>query len=142
MPRAPFGRETLVCGFDDDEGPATVWIGVEGANLVVELVLVPGGPVGRWVAAGAAHAERHRIRIVPEMGPGGVMRVDDTGRCTSLETSVAGHLLGVRCPRWWQSAHGPSGPDEDAFAGEVDASLVVRERPPSQGSDLLQPRLG
>ena len=121
----PTERETLVCGFDVDEGPPTVWIGTEAERLVVELVLAPGGHVGRWVAGGWALPERFAIEILPAMGPGGVILVDGTQRRTSLATTVADDLGRIRWPSQWRSGQGVSGPDDEPYCGEVEVSMYV-----------------
>ncbi len=115
-------RETLVCGYDLDEGPPTIWIGRERGRLVVEILLWPGGPVGRWRLDGAQPPERFGLDIVADFGPGGVMAIDHDGRRTSLASSVADDLDRVRWPRHWCLGHGPSGPTDEPYGGDVTAA--------------------
>jgi len=91
-------RETILCGFDPDEGPPTIWVGREASRLVVELTLEPGGHVGRWTAGFPVDSASIAIEIMPAMGPGGVMVLDPAGRRSSLASSVAEPLDRIRWP--------------------------------------------
>src|SRR5262245_18986289 len=115
-------RETILCGYDTDEGPPTISIGREAQRLVVELTLEPGGHVGRWVADSAVDFRDLAVEIVPALGPGGVMLRDDAGRLSSLPTAVAEPLDRVRWPHSWTVGHGPSGPGDAPFFGRVRVS--------------------
>lgn len=127
-------RETIVCGHDVDEGPPTIWIGLEQGTLVVEIVLRPGGALGRWVLDGHPNLERFAVELVPEMGPGGVMIVPSGGGRSSLSTAVPEGIDQVRWPRHWCLGHGPSGPADDAFAGRVTATFAASDRSGDQGA--------
>lgn len=94
-------RQALICGSHIDEGPPTVWIGLEGDRLVVELVLCPGGPVGRWIAKKPPSENAFAIELRPEFGPGGVFLVSDKDVRTTLETSVSEAFVGMRWPESW-----------------------------------------
>ena len=94
-------HRTLLCGSDLDEGPPTVWIGVEAGRLVAELVLFPGGPVGRWLRQDGPPTDGFAIELRPEFGPGGVFLVDGDGARTTLETSVSETIANIRWPKMW-----------------------------------------
>ena len=115
-------RETFLCGYDADEGPPTIWIGREHERLVVEIVLGPGGPVGRWVMHPCTGYGYFSLTILPEMGPGGVIARLDGGPPSSLLTNVAEDLGQVRWPRSWCLGHGPSGTNDEPYRGRVDAA--------------------
>jgi len=116
-------RETILCGFDPDEGPPTIWVGREASRLVVELTLEPGGHVGRWTAGFPVDSASIAIEIMPAMGPGGVMVLDPAGRRSSLASSVAEPLDRIRWPQCWTLGHGPSGIEDAKLTGKVEASL-------------------
>ena len=122
--RTDMARETLLCGYDLDEGPATIWIGLERGQLVAEIVLSPGGPVGRWVLNSLTDFARASLEIVPEMGPGGVLGTIDGGPSSSLLTAVAEDLDRIRWPRHWRVGHGPSGEADEPYCGRVAATYV------------------
>ena len=121
-------RETLLCGHDLDEGPPTIRVGLERRQLVVEIVLWPGGPLGRWLLHRFAGCRRLSLDIVPDivpdMGPGGVIARLDGGPPSSFLTGVAEDLDRVRWPRRWCLGHGPSGPTDEPFGGRVDAACT------------------
>jgi len=121
------GRETLLCGFDDDEGPPTLWIGREQRQLVVEVVLWPGGPVGRWTCAFPTDHEGFAVEFIPEMGPGGVLIASAGGGYSSLSSYVAEGFDRVRWPGNWREGRGPSGSTDDPFPGQVAATLTVMD---------------
>lgn len=123
---APVGadRETLLCGYDVDEGPPTIWLGLERGRLVVEIVLWPGGPLGRWVLDSPTDFARASIEIVPALGPGGLLVTLDEGPPSSLFTTVAEDLDRIRWPRHWCLGHGPSGEFDGPFLGRVAATYA------------------
>ncbi len=115
-------RETLLCGYDVDEGPPTIWVGREAEQSVVEIVLWPGGPVGRWVLRSCSGHARFALEILPELGPGGVIVRLDGGPPSTLLTSVAEDLDRVHWPRHWCLGHGPSGVTDEPYGGRIDAT--------------------
>ena len=117
-------RETLLCGYDVDEGPPTIWLGLECGRLVAEIVLWPGGPLGRWVVDSPADFARASIEIVPALGPGGLLGTLDEGLPSSLMTTVAEDLDRIRWPRHWCLGHGPSGESDEPFHGRVAATYA------------------
>ena len=137
-------RETFLCGYDIDEGPPTIWVGREQAQLVVEIVLWPGGPVGRWVLRSFTGCARFALEILPAMGPGGVVARLDGGPPSSLLTNVAEDLDRVRWPRRWCLGHGPSGATDEPYGGRVDATYGYEADNPALATshDSLGVRVG
>jgi len=121
-------RETILCGFDADEGPPTVWIGREGERLATEILLWPGGPVGRWTLGSFPDFQRFGLEVVPDLGPGGILFVPNNGCRSSLWSNVAEDLDRIRWPRHWRLGHGPSGPTDEPFRGRVDATCLAIDR--------------
>ena len=117
-------RETLLCGYDTKEGPPTLWFGLELGQLVVEIVLWPGGPVGRWVLNLRIQFTRVSLEIAPELGPGGVLGTLDGRVPSSLLTAVAEDLDGIRWPQHWCLGHGPSGETDEPYCGRVSATYA------------------
>jgi len=103
--------QTMICGWDENEGPCRIWIGLEGPNPWVTLrmqihrgqgsqewhgpILNPGKPFD------------FQIAVHTGMGPGGVMyRESEDSPWSSLRTSSARGAKGFSWPSWWSvSSH-------------------------------------
>jgi len=73
-------RETILCGYDTDDAPPTIWLGREYEQFAVEIVLWLGGPLDRWVLSSFPGFEHFSLKIVPEIGSGGTIAIHWSSR--------------------------------------------------------------
>lgn len=114
--------QTLICGWDPDEGPATIWLGLEGmpARLIVRLVPEPGGGEQIWEGPLFTPGEAidFQVGIHTGMGPGGILyRREDSSPWSSLKSSSAKGAEGLSWPGNWVVGQGPNGPSDRPFLG-------------------------
>lgn len=114
--------QTLLIGWDAMEGPAAVWIGIEGypSKLVVRVVPQAGYGWQTWTGPelSAGHSFDLQVALHRGMGPGGVLwRQGDDSDWSSLSCSSAKGAEDLVWPPRWAIGHAQSNQTEMAFNG-------------------------
>jgi hypothetical protein len=115
--------QTLLCGWDDLEGPATIWIGFEGCPPVLTIKLLTESGMGTQIWTGPAVTQGDdfdfHLALHTGMGPGGVLyRPDDTSPWSSLQSSASMGAENLVWPRKWDVGHSQSGTSDRPFLGD------------------------
>lgn len=115
--------QTLLCGWDDSETVATIWVGFEGCppRLTVRLLPESGGSGQTWLGLvfeeGAALD--FQLALHSGMGPGGILyRPADGFAWSSLKSSSARGAERMSWPYSWAVGCGPSGSSDQPFRGD------------------------
>lgn len=119
----PPERQTLLTGWDAQEGPPVVSVQLEGPSpaLVVSLVPVAGGGSQEWRAALPEGDGRLDLQfaIHAGMGPGGILlRTKEDAPWSSLSSSSARGAEQMAWPNCWAVGHGQSGSEDRPFRGK------------------------
>jgi len=114
--------QTLLCGWNDDDGPVALWVGLQpGTNaLGVSIVPQPGEGAQTWdgpiLPAGQSFA--FELAIHTGMGPGGFLYRSHAGApWTSLQSSSARGAEHMAVPVRWAPGHAQSCPADRPFLG-------------------------
>jgi hypothetical protein len=123
---APAGSgtaQTLLAGWDDGPGLASLWIGLLGPEqrLGVLLSPQPGRSPHLWhgptLTPGAPFAIE--VALHTGMGPGGILwRSDERAPWSSLTGASSWGAERLTWPQHWALGHGRRGSDERLFRGE------------------------
>lgn len=117
----PVGQDqTLVCGWHDDDGPPTIWIGITGSPpcVTARLQLRAGFGVQTWVGPMLVPGAPLDLSLAihTDMGPGGILACGGRhGPWTSFTGAAALGAEEVRWPALWLMGHGRSGPADTPF---------------------------
>jgi hypothetical protein len=114
--------QTLICGWDDQEGGHILWIGLVGTDHKIEARLVPepghGTRVWRGPALGSGGKAGFDLLIHTGLGPGGIMvRSGDGAPWTSLTCSSSSGADAMAWPARWATGHAISDPEHMPFRG-------------------------
>jgi hypothetical protein len=136
LPANPIDEEqTLLCGFDLQEGPPTVWIGFESGSrqLTVRLLPQPGAGPQVWRGPHLTRAERFDVTISlhPALGPGGVLwRLANQAPWNSLTSPSSRGAERLAWPTLWSLGGGLNGPGDSPFRGDqLTLDLAVQPLP-------------
>lgn len=115
--------QTLICGWDNMEGVATVWIGFDDYPRRLVVRLVPQSGYGRQTWTGPAIKDKStfdfQVALHSGMGPGGVLfRQEESAAWESLASTSSKGAEDLTWPRNWVLGHGQSGPSEWPFVGK------------------------
>ena len=115
--------QSLLCGWDDLEGTATIWIGFEGFPPVLTVKLLTETGMGTQVWTGTALTPGtsfdFHLALHSGMGPGGVLyRLDDTSPWSSLQSSASMGAENLEWPRRWDVGNSQSGTSDRPFLGD------------------------
>lgn len=131
--------QSLLCGWDDLEGAATIWIGFEGCPPVLTIKLVTESGMGTQTWTGTVVTPGKpfdfHLALHSGMGPGGVLyRLEDASPWSSLQSSASTGAENLVWPRKWDIGHSQSGISDRPFLGKnLRASWSKRRLPtPSQ----------
>jgi hypothetical protein len=116
-------RQTLLCAWEDMEGPPILWIGLERGvpALTVSLVPEPGGGAQTWTGPTMRLNQRFsfELAIHTGMGPGGVLyRANASSPWSSLLSTSARGASGMAQPEHWVLSHARSGLADRPFLGD------------------------
>jgi hypothetical protein len=120
---APGGvAQTLLCGWDDSETVATIWVGFEGCppRLTVRLLPESGGGGQTWLGPTFKEGGGFDFQLAMHtgMGPGGVLyRLADGFAWSSMASSSTRGAEGLIWPPSWVVGCGPSGSSDQPFLG-------------------------
>jgi hypothetical protein len=134
LPAAPIDDEqTLLCGFDVQEGPPTVWIGFESGSrqLSVRLLPQPGTGPQSWRGPHLARGDTFDLTVAlhPGLGPGGVLwRLADQAPWNSLTSQGSRGAERLAWPGLWGLGGALNGPADSPFRGD-QLSLQIAVRP-------------
>ena len=124
LPHIQAGKNTqsLICGWEDLEGAATIWVGLEGCPpvLTVKLVTESGMGTQTWTGPVLTPGEPFDFHLALHsgMGPGGVLyRLNDSSPWSSLHSSVSMGAENLEWPRKWDIGHSQSGISDRPFLG-------------------------
>lgn len=114
--------QTLLCGWNNDQALAPIWIGVRGSEqrLCVLLSPVPGRSPHLWLGPVLAPDKPFDIQIGLHsgMGPGGILwRWHDTMPWSSLIGASAWGAERVIWPRYWTIGHDQHSSGSAPFRG-------------------------
>jgi len=137
LPAEPSDEEqTLLCGFDVQEGPPTVWIGFESGSrqLTVRLLPRPGTTTQVWRGPRLQRGTDFTVTIGlhPGLGPGGVLwRATETAPWNSLSSTGSRGAEGLAWPSLWSLGGSLNGPGDSPFrGGPLDLAIAIQPLPP------------
>ncbi len=123
--------QTLIAGWDEGPGLATVWIGLIGAEqrLAVLLSPQPGRSPHLWHGQTLSPDQPFELQvgIHTGMGPGGIMwREDDDAPWTSLRAASPWGAERVTWPQRWGVGHDKRGAHDRPFRGtNLDVRFTI-----------------
>lgn len=129
--------QTILCGWDDQEGGHILWLGLVGSDHKLEFRMIPraghGASVWRGPALGSGGMMDLEFLVHTGWGPGGIMvRDGKRGPWTSLQCSVSKGADAMSWPARWGIGQAIAGPDHMPFLGR---GLDVRWHIESQALD-------
>lgn len=137
LPAAPVDEEqTLLCGFEVQEGPPTVWIGFESGSrqLTVRLLPRPGTSPQVWRGPRLQRGADFSVTVAlhPGLGPGGILwRAPETAPWNSLTSTGSRGAEGLAWPSLWSLGGSLNGPGDSPFrGGPLDLAIAIQPLPP------------
>jgi len=114
--------QTLVCGWDDQEGGHIFWLGLVGSDHKLEFRMIPraghGAQVWRGPALGSGGTMDLEFLVHTGWGPGGIMARDGKrGPWTSLGCTASKGAERMAWPARFGIGQAISGPDHMPFRG-------------------------
>ena len=120
--------QTLLSGWDENEGPHIFWVGLTDSDQRLEVRMVPkagdGDRVWRGPSLGTGGPLNLQLLVHTGMGPGGIMyRTAETAPWSSLVTNTSRGADAMMWPARWAVGNSMSGPNHLPFRGQ---NLQVR----------------
>ncbi|OWJ58077.1 metallophosphoesterase family protein [Inquilinus limosus] len=118
-PAGTSAAQTLISAFDPDS-LAPFWIGLRGPRQILTVILgrEPGRSPLYWHGPALSGAFDIRLRLDPDMGPGGIMcRLDGEAGWSSLAAASASGIERLDWPGRWSVGHGQRGSADRRFQG-------------------------
>lgn len=122
-PAGPGEAQTLLCGWDPGPALAPLWIGLQGAEQRLSVLLspAPGRSPHMWLGPALRPGQPFELQVTIHtgMGPGGLLwRWNDDTTWSSLRAASPWGAERLGWPARWSTGHDQRGPAGRPFRGQ------------------------